>query len=123
MHVDTVVDGINLENEVFVDFLINEFKFGVCQVNIILTLANVLDDLFSKVLVNQTSRAQFGDDLSFLLFFAFFGWRLFDTTVPVLVKRTLMMIKSIFFRVKDTTNIALDVELVKEFLIARSHNN
>jgi hypothetical protein len=109
MNVDTVVDGVNFEDEVFVYLFVNKFDLGFSQGNVVLTLADVCNHFLAKVLVDQSGRTQLGHDLSFFYIFTFFG---LYTTVPILVEGALMVIKSVLGNIKYASDIALDVELV-----------
>jgi hypothetical protein len=127
-YVDTVVDGVNLKEQVLIHFGENMLDLILSQIQVVLRLASVLDNFLAEVFPDKTGWTQLGGGW-FDLFgfcsrlFVFFLFLLHLFNPPVVLKCLLMMIKSVVFRVEDSSNIALNVQLVENVLVTSSDDD
>jgi len=112
--IHSVIDCVDFHDEIFVKFLVNKLDFGILQIFFVKFKTHVLNDFSTVVFINESSRAQLGDNIWFcLLILTFLSHFLLHLSIfffpPMSGESFLMMIKPLHLRIVNCTDIALDI--------------
>ena len=105
----TVVESIDLKDEFLVDLLVHFFQLGLLKRDSPVVQHSVRYDLPAEVLEHEPRTAQLGD--------------IVGRVGPRLLKRLLVVIKPVSFRIVDATHIHNYIKLVKYRVITCANND